>query len=108
MAKLMHGYHTSQHHKITYGDVPRQGTVIRENAVIAHDTVVRDMAISLNQAIFADNGLPLVFRAAVYRHALADGCVIADFGGGFFAVKLQVLRNARNNSPRENPAIFAN
>src|SRR5690606_5497663 len=106
MTKLMHSHHTRQYNKIAYGNMPSQCTVIRKNAIVSHNAVVRNVAIRLDETILSNNGLPFILRTAVHRHTLPNGGVITDLCSGFFAIELQVLWDARDNGSRENPTVL--
>src|SRR5690606_13339386 len=98
---------TGQHHIISHGDVPRQCTVIRENTIVPHDTIVRDMAVGLYQAVISDHRFPTVLCAPVNGYTFPDSGVVTYFRRCLLSGKLQVLRDARDHGPRENPAVFA-
>src|SRR5690606_9029383 len=106
MAKLVNGHQARQYNVVAYGNVTGQCATVREYAIIADDAIVGDVAICLDQAVFPDDGFPPVFCAAVYRHAFPNRGVIANFRSGLFALKLQILRDPRNNSPWEYTAVF--
>src|SRR5690606_13013508 len=107
VAKLVYSNHTRQYHVIAYGNVACKRAIIGENAIISHNAVVRDVAVCLNQAIFADYGFPFVLCPPVDGDTLPDGRIVADFGRGFLAVKLQILWDAGNDGAREYAAVFA-
>ena len=69
---------------------------------------MRKMAISHDQAIFADYGLFAVFCTPVDGHKLTDGSIIANIYIGIFPLELQILRNSRDHSTRENAAVLTN
>src|SRR5690606_11925623 len=107
MAKLMHCHHTGKYNIVAHSDVTRQRTAVGKDAIVPHYTVVGDMAICLNKTVFADDGFPTVLCAAVYGDAFADGGIVADFSGGVFSVKFQVLRNSGNNRARKYTTVLA-
>src|SRR5690606_23012449 len=84
--KLMHGHHSGKHHIIADGNMTGQGATIRKNTVVAHDTIVRNMAISLNQTVFTYHRLPAVFRPAVDGYAFANRGIVAYFSSRFFPI----------------------
>src|SRR5579885_994509 len=65
------------------------------------------MGIRHNKAIFSQCGFPVGFSTTVNGGILAYYAVVANFYGGFFARKLQVLRKARNNGAGVNMAMLA-
>src|SRR3954469_20375465 len=81
---------------------------ICQDHVIAQNAIVCNMCIRHNKTVVANSGFPLVPGAAVYGYTFADGSVVANFNGGFFAYKFQVLRHGANNGTGKNAAAFAN
>src|SRR6185312_531479 len=76
--------------------------------MVAKYTVVANVGIRHNEATFSKYSFPVGFSAAVNGCKLTYYAVVANFGCGFFAGKLQVLRQACNNSAGVNVAVFAN
>src|SRR5690606_38532315 len=71
-------------------------------------TIVRYMAVCLNQTITSNHCTPFIFSSTVYGNALTNGRVVANFGCSFLPFKFQVLWNSGNNRSWENPTILAN
>ena len=59
------------------------------------------------EVVGADHGFAFGGRAAVDGHVLANGIVIADFGGSFFSLKFQVLRNSTDHCAGEHKVAVA-
>src|SRR5690554_624136 len=107
MAKLMYGNHPCQYHIVAYCNMAPKGTIVRENTMVTHKTIVGNMTIRLDQTITANHSFPLVLSAAVDRNTFPDRGVIANFSCRNFPIKFQVLWNSRNHCPRKYTAIFA-
>ncbi|MNV90717.1 hypothetical protein D3C71_1851270 [compost metagenome] len=94
--KLMNRHQSGQNHIVSNGNMPSKGCAVRKDTMIANLTVMRDVRISLDQAIAANHRLPFIFCTSVDGHTLSDRRIIADLSGSHLSRKFQVLRNTRN------------
>ena len=90
--KLMYGRHSAQDSKIIDNDFSGQLAGIRNDAVVANQTVMSDMRVGHNQTVVAYLGYSFGSRTPVHGSTLPDGRVIPDFYNGFFTSELQILR----------------
>src|ERR1700743_3322880 len=67
-----------------------------------------DMTIGKYHTVFTNFGRPAVARTAVYGDKFTNGSIVAYLNRRFFTVKFEILRIRRDNSSREDPAIFPN
>jgi hypothetical protein len=82
--------------------------IVAHNAIVAYHTIVGNMAVSHDKAVVANLGFSAVDGATIDGYKLPDGAIVANFYRGFFALKLQVLRDGSNNSAWKNAAILTN
>src|SRR5690606_4653286 len=104
----MNGNKPGQNYIITNGNMAGECCTIRKNTIITHNTVVGNMAVSLDQTVLSNYSFPAVFCTAVNGYAFADGGIITNFGSSLFTRKLQILRNSGNDSSRKYTAVFTN
>ena len=105
--ELVHRAHAREDRPFTDSNMTRYLGVVARYAVISYDTVVREMAIRHDQAIFADDGLVPFLGSPVYRNKLADRGTITDNYVGILALELEVLRDGRDHGAGEDPAVLA-
>ena len=77
-------------------------SAIRHNHVVAYANVVGDVRIRHNETVVSHNGLAFGGSTAIHGNALAQSGVVADNCNSILTVKLEVLRNSRDNSTGEN------
>ena len=71
--------------------MPRQSAGVGKYAIIADDTIVRYVTISLYETIAPYNSFVTVFGATIDGHTLPKGSVVTDLRRGNFPLKLEVL-----------------
>src|SRR5690606_39737532 len=91
---------------VTYGNVTCQSAGVGENTIIADNTIVGNMAISLNEAIASDSRAVTVFGATIDRHTLSDSGIITDLGSGDFSLIFEILRFCRDYRSGEYLIVF--
>src|ERR1700681_3801778 len=104
--KLVNGTHAAKNGIILNDHMTRQVRIVAHHAPVTYTAIMRNMTISLNEAIVSDRSLFPFFRSAVYGYKFADGGIISDENIGILALKFQILRNGCNYGTRENPAVF--
>jgi hypothetical protein len=76
-AELVHRGQSPNHREIPYGHMPRQGSVIRKDAVTSHDAIVGNVGVgqkmisATQDSLFLRTGSP-VDRGTDAREAQAD------------------------------------
>ena len=80
---------------------------VANDATVADVAVVPDVHAFHEEVVAADHRAPLGRGAAVDGHILADGVVVAYFGGGDFAAELEILRYCADHSTGENGVALA-
>ena len=81
--------------------------IIGNDTVITDDAVVRDMTVSLQQAVVADTCFPAFLCSPVHCHKLSYSGIISYFHQRIFSFKLQVLGNSGDHGAGENAAVPA-
>src|SRR3954469_18807350 len=100
--ELLNSNHSCQYHVVAYGNMTCQCGIVRKYAVVAYFTVMRNMAVSHDEAVAADYCFLFVSGTSVYGNILPDSGVISYFGNSVFSGKLQILWNCRYNRARED------
>src|SRR5690606_9378190 len=95
--KLMNSDHPRKHDIVPHCDVASQRTGVGEDTVVTDKTIMGDMTIRLNKAIFSNRGLVSIFRASIDRYTFAYCRIITDLGSRNLSFKLYILRFTRNN-----------
>src|SRR5688572_22720140 len=106
MYKLVDSAHSAKDGPISDGNVTGNLGVIAHNYVVAHDTIMCQVAVSHQQAIFTNDGFFLFLGTPVYGHKLADCGVVANNYKGIFTFIFQILWNGRDYCPGENTAVL--
>jgi hypothetical protein len=87
--------------------MPAQKSTVGQNAFVANDAVVGDMAASHEKIVVANARFKPLIGASVNRHIFAENIVLADNSACFFATKLQVLREFAKYGAAVNHVGFA-
>jgi len=66
--------------------MPCKGTVVGENTMIAHDTIVSNVAISHYQTVLTHLSFKSVGSSAVNGNTFPDGGVVSNNGVGFLTI----------------------
>ena len=106
-AELVHGCQAADNGPVFHDDMACQGSHIRHDHVVAHDTVVGDMGIGHHQYIVADTGLVAFPAGTAHGNTFAEHAPVADNGITAFPFKLQILWDAADGSSREKFTVFA-
>jgi hypothetical protein len=81
--------------------------IVAEDAVIAYDAIMRDVAVSHDQAVVSNLCGPPVAAAAVDCHKFTDGRIVANLHRGLFALVFKVLGDGRYYGAWKDPAVPA-
>src|SRR5262245_62404431 len=83
-------------------DVACQRRGVRQNDMISQDTVVRNVAVSHDKIVVANDGASAALRrAAMYGDILAKDVVVSNDEFSRFAFVLQVLRRKPDRAKRK-------
>ena len=85
--KLVNGTHSTQNCIISNRYMARNLCISDLYAMVAHNTIMRQVAISHNQAVIADDGLFPVHCAPVNGNKLTDCCIISNYYPAVFALE---------------------
>ena len=105
--ELMHQCAPAYDSVVVYFHLSGNLGCIPDDDIVFHDTIVRYMRVSHDQAVISYNRLTFGGRSAINRHAFAYCGIITNFSGCDFSLTLQVLWDSGHYRTRENPAIFA-
>src|SRR5690554_4831512 len=79
---------------------------ISHDYMVTQHTIMRDMAVSHNQAIVPDNGFTPGNGSPVDGHEFPYGCIVADNGKCLFSSEFQVLGNGAYHCPGKDTTVF--
>src|SRR5258706_5037091 len=105
--KLVNSAHTPNNGPVPDGHMAGYLRIIAHNAIIPHNTIMGEVAISHDKAIFTYDRLISCFCPPVYSNEFTDSRAVTDKYIGIFALELQVLRNSCYHRSREYPAVFS-
>ena len=102
MAELVNEYTGTDNGRIINDDFACNFCGIAYDTLVAYNSIVSYMDTFHEEVVAAHYGTSLGSCAAVDGHILADGIVVAHFGSGFLAAKLEVLRDGTDNGSGED------
>jgi hypothetical protein len=105
--ELVNGAHAADDGIIANHHMTGHLGIVTENTVIANNAVVRNVAVSHDQAVVSHLCGPTVAAAAVNGHKFTDGRIVSNLYRGFFAFIFQVLGDGRYYSAWKDPAVPA-
>ena len=107
-AELMHADARAEGHEITDDHMARHLHAIRDDDVIADETIVRDMHVNHEQVVAADPGQAATARrASVDRHELLEDVAITNLEVRDFALVLHVHRFSTEHRVRPEMIVAA-
>src|SRR5690606_5140477 len=86
--ELMYSDHACKDDIVSNRNMSRQCTGIGEDTVVAHETIMCNMTICLNKAIFPNYGLVSIFCTPIDGDTLSNCCVVSDLGRCNLSFKL--------------------
>ena len=104
--KLMYRTHTSQDGIIANGNMTCNLGIITHDAIIANNTIMRQVAIGHDQAVFANSCFPAVFCTTVNGYKFPDRCIVANYHNGIFIFKFRSWGMAAITAPGKMRQFF--
>src|SRR4029077_11304764 len=101
--ELVHQGGGAEDHPVFHDDVTGKLGAVGEDRLVADLAVVREVDVGHDPVFVADaRDAGVLHRAAVDRHVLADGVVVADLDAGGLALVFLVLRRRANGGEVED------
>jgi hypothetical protein len=105
--KLVYSTHAPKYGPIANSDMSGHLRIVAHNAVVTHNTIMRQVAVSHYQTVFPNHGLLLILCSPIHSYVLTNSCIVADNHNGVFTLKFHILRYRRNDRTRKYPAILS-
>ena len=87
---------------VVYDDFAGELSGVADDDVVAHDTVMRDVAAFHEEIAAANNGFAFGCRATVDGDVLTDFVVVPNDGECVFAAELEVLGDGTDDGTGED------
>src|SRR5689334_22637538 len=91
--KLVHSTHTADDSPVANGNMTCHLCVSAHDAVVAYKTIVREVTIGHDKAVFTNHCLIPILGAAINCYKFTDSGAIADINIGVLALEFEILWN---------------